>query len=221
MEVIQRRTEYRLRKAKEREHIVEGLVKALDMIDAIIALIRGVGRRRDGPRRASWRRRSSSPRSRRTTSSTCSCAGSPSSRARSCATSSTELQATITELESILASDDEAARGHQGRARRGARASTPTSGARRAHGRHRRPRRRSTSSTTKRSSSCSRHKGYVKTVAADAFRQQGRGGRGRARRQPAGRGLRRAPAHHHRALVPVVLLEPRPGRTGCARTRSR
>ncbi len=41
MEVVQRRTEYRLRKAKDREHIVEGLVKALDMIDAIIALIRG------------------------------------------------------------------------------------------------------------------------------------------------------------------------------------
>jgi DNA gyrase subunit A len=40
-EIIQRRTEYRLRKAREREHIVEGLVKALDMIDAIIALIRG------------------------------------------------------------------------------------------------------------------------------------------------------------------------------------
>ncbi len=40
MEVVQRRTEFRLRKAKEREHIVEGLVKALDMIDAIIALIR-------------------------------------------------------------------------------------------------------------------------------------------------------------------------------------
>jgi DNA gyrase/topoisomerase IV subunit A len=40
-EIIQRRTEFRLRKAKEREHIVEGLVKALDMIDAIIVLIRG------------------------------------------------------------------------------------------------------------------------------------------------------------------------------------
>jgi DNA gyrase subunit A len=40
-EIIQRRTEFRLRKAKDREHIVEGLVKALDMIDAIIALIRG------------------------------------------------------------------------------------------------------------------------------------------------------------------------------------
>ena len=41
MEVVQRRTEYRLRRAQERAHIVEGLVKALDMIDAIIALIRG------------------------------------------------------------------------------------------------------------------------------------------------------------------------------------
>jgi DNA gyrase subunit A len=41
VEVVRRRTEYRLKKAREREHIVEGLVKALDMIDAIIALIRG------------------------------------------------------------------------------------------------------------------------------------------------------------------------------------
>jgi DNA gyrase subunit A len=40
MEVVRRRTDYRLRRAKDREHIVEGLVKALDMIDAIIALIR-------------------------------------------------------------------------------------------------------------------------------------------------------------------------------------
>ncbi len=51
-EIIQRRTEFRLRKAKEREHIVEGLVKALDMIDAIIALIRGRGRRRRRAHRA-------------------------------------------------------------------------------------------------------------------------------------------------------------------------
>jgi DNA gyrase subunit A len=40
-DVVRRRTEFRLRKAQERAHIVEGLVKALDMIDAIIALIRG------------------------------------------------------------------------------------------------------------------------------------------------------------------------------------
>ncbi len=40
MEVVTRRTEHRLQRAKHREHIVEGLCKALDMIDAVIALIR-------------------------------------------------------------------------------------------------------------------------------------------------------------------------------------
>ncbi len=40
VEVIRRRSEYRLGKARARAHIVEGLLKALDMIDAIIAAIR-------------------------------------------------------------------------------------------------------------------------------------------------------------------------------------
>ena len=40
--------EYRLRKAQDRAHIVEGLLKALDVIDAIIALIRGSRDRRRG-----------------------------------------------------------------------------------------------------------------------------------------------------------------------------
>ncbi len=40
MNVIARRTEYRLRKARERSHILEGLIIALDNIDEIIALIR-------------------------------------------------------------------------------------------------------------------------------------------------------------------------------------
>src|SRR3954469_5867492 len=40
VDVITRRTEYRLRKAQARAHIVEGLLRALDMIDAIITLIR-------------------------------------------------------------------------------------------------------------------------------------------------------------------------------------
>jgi len=40
VEVIRRRTEYRLKRARDRAHIVEGLLKALDMIDAIIATIR-------------------------------------------------------------------------------------------------------------------------------------------------------------------------------------
>src|SRR5690242_17515935 len=40
IEVIVRRTTYRLRKAEERAHILRGLVKALDALDEVIALIR-------------------------------------------------------------------------------------------------------------------------------------------------------------------------------------
>ncbi len=40
IEVIQRRSRYRLRKATERAHILRGYVKALDALDAVIALIR-------------------------------------------------------------------------------------------------------------------------------------------------------------------------------------
>ena len=41
VEVITRRSDFRLKKAQDRAHIVEGLLKALGRIDAIIALIRG------------------------------------------------------------------------------------------------------------------------------------------------------------------------------------
>jgi DNA gyrase subunit A len=40
VEVITRRSEFRLDKARKRAHVLEGLLRALDMIDAIIALIR-------------------------------------------------------------------------------------------------------------------------------------------------------------------------------------
>ncbi|MSO20365.1 MAG: DNA gyrase subunit A [Acidobacteria bacterium] len=40
VEVVRRRTQYDLRKAREREHILEGYQKALDHIDAVIKLIR-------------------------------------------------------------------------------------------------------------------------------------------------------------------------------------
>jgi DNA gyrase subunit A len=40
IEVIQRRTRYRLREAEERAHILRGLLKAQDRIDEVIALIR-------------------------------------------------------------------------------------------------------------------------------------------------------------------------------------
>jgi DNA gyrase subunit A len=39
--VVTRRSQYRLRKAEARAHIVEGLLKAIDMLDAVIAAIRG------------------------------------------------------------------------------------------------------------------------------------------------------------------------------------
>ncbi len=41
VDVITRRSQFRLQKAKDRAHIVEGLIKAIDMIDAIIEAIRG------------------------------------------------------------------------------------------------------------------------------------------------------------------------------------
>src|ERR1700754_1875062 len=41
IEVVVRRARYRLRKAEERAHILRGLVKALDRLDEVIALIRG------------------------------------------------------------------------------------------------------------------------------------------------------------------------------------
>jgi DNA gyrase subunit A len=40
VDVITRRSQFRLKKAQDRAHIVEGLLKALDMIDAIITLVR-------------------------------------------------------------------------------------------------------------------------------------------------------------------------------------
>ncbi|HUY21316.1 MAG TPA: DNA gyrase subunit A [Acidimicrobiales bacterium] len=40
IEVVTRRSEFRLRKAQKRAHIVEGLLKAIDMLDAVIAAIR-------------------------------------------------------------------------------------------------------------------------------------------------------------------------------------
>ena len=49
IEVIHRRTRYRLRKAEERAHILRALLKALDALDEVIALIRA---QRDRRRRA-------------------------------------------------------------------------------------------------------------------------------------------------------------------------
>src|SRR5487761_1911035 len=41
VDVVTRRTQFRLRKAEARAHIVEGLLRAIDMLDLVIAAIRG------------------------------------------------------------------------------------------------------------------------------------------------------------------------------------
>jgi DNA gyrase subunit A len=41
LDVVTRRTQFRLRKAAERAHIVEGLLRAIDLLDSVISLIRG------------------------------------------------------------------------------------------------------------------------------------------------------------------------------------
>ena len=73
-EVVRRRTEFELRKAEARYHILEGLKIALDHLDAVITLIRGSKTVARGARRpddaASACRRFSRRRS-----STCSCSG--------------------------------------------------------------------------------------------------------------------------------------------------
>jgi DNA gyrase subunit A len=47
IEVVTRRSEFRLRRARARAHIVEGLLRALDMLDAVIATIRASDDRAD------------------------------------------------------------------------------------------------------------------------------------------------------------------------------
>jgi DNA gyrase subunit A len=47
VDVIQRRTAFLLQKAKDREHILEGYLKALDQLDHVIAIIRGSQNRAD------------------------------------------------------------------------------------------------------------------------------------------------------------------------------
>jgi DNA gyrase subunit A len=47
IDVVTRRSEYRLKKARDREHILEGLIRALNVIDEIIATIRASEDRAD------------------------------------------------------------------------------------------------------------------------------------------------------------------------------
>src|SRR5690625_2467672 len=50
-DVVTRQTTFELRKAKERAHIVEGLIKAIDILDPLIATIRASENKQDAKRR--------------------------------------------------------------------------------------------------------------------------------------------------------------------------
>ena len=73
-EIVRRRTEFELKKAEARYHILEGLKIALDHLDAVITLIRGSKTPARGARRVDDRS-SACRRFSRRRSSTCSCSG--------------------------------------------------------------------------------------------------------------------------------------------------
>ena len=177
VEVVTRRSEYRLRKARDRAHILEGLLKALDMIDAIITLIRGS----ESADAAQARRCMVAPFEFSEMQAT-HILDMPLRRLAALERQKLrdefdELQTTIAELEAILADEqklrgvikDELARDPRQVRRRPPHARSPPTPATSPT---------STSSRTKSSSSCCRSSGYVKTVQVDQFRTQGRGGKG-------------------------------------------
>src|SRR5215467_6036000 len=79
-EVVRNRTMYELKKAKHRAHILEGLKKAIDIIDEIIKLIRGSKSTDDA--KQGWSTSSSSRRFRRRRYSICNSAASRPSNGR-------------------------------------------------------------------------------------------------------------------------------------------
>ena len=101
VEVIRRRSEFLLKKARDRAHIVEGLIKALDMIDAIIAAIRA-SEDRPGAITTLQADPSSSATCRPPTSSTCASRSSLVSGRANLEEELAGLRGTIAELEAIL-----------------------------------------------------------------------------------------------------------------------
>ena len=119
VEVVERRTRYRLRKAQDRAHIVEGLLIALDRIDEVIAIIRASADAEEARHALMEQIGVSEIQAQHILDM-------PLRRLTSLETSKLqheldELHRTITELESILADPAKLARCDQGRTRSGTR----------------------------------------------------------------------------------------------------
>ncbi len=213
--MITRRSEYRLGKFRERAHILEGLLKALDMIDAIITLIRG-SESADAAKTALQ--------------------AAPFEFSETQAQhildmalrrlAALERQKLREEFDDIADQDrrarsdprrrHEAARRDQGRAHRGPRHLRRRT-SHRDHDRLLQPR-RSRPHRGRRARGRALAEGLRQDRSGRPVPRAGSRRQGRTRRQPPRRRLRRAPPHDHRALVPVVLLEPR-SRLPAARAR--
>ena len=173
--VITRRTEYRLRKHRDRSHIVEGLLRALDAIDEIIALIRA-SQDTDAARTALMAKPFEFSEVQATHILDMPLRRLAQLEHQKLLDEQAELQAKIAGLESILASD----------ARKMAVIKEELSEVREKFAEGRR-----TEVTLDTGDIADldliedeevivvlSNKGYVKTVAADSFRRQGRGGKG-------------------------------------------
>ena len=209
VEVIRRRSQFRLDKARKRAHIVEGLLKALDIIDEIIAPIRA------SEDRAAAR---------------AGLMAEPFEFSRDQAEHILDMRlGQLTRLARIdleteldeLRQTHRRARGASSATRpgcaRSSRTSWPRSGTRFADARR--------SEITYDIGDIDiedliddeelvvtmSQRGYVKTVPADTFRSPGPRRPRRRRRQAARRRLRHPHPHHDRARLPAVLLQPGPG----------
>src|SRR5690349_19127519 len=175
VDVITRRTEYRLRRAQARAHIVEGLIRALDMIDAIVALIRG-SEDANAAREALMAEPFSFTEIQASHILDMQLRRLAQLEGQKLRDEFAELTETIKELESILA-DDAKLRGV---------IKTELGEIKDEYGDERRTRLTYDSGDIDDLDLIEdeevvvvlSHKGYVKTVAVDAFRRQGRGGKG-------------------------------------------
>ena len=127
LDVIARRTAYLKREAEERDHILQGYLKALDMLDEVIALIRASEDTDTARGRALWGCWTST-RCRRTLSWPCSCTLTRMNRDKIVAEHE-ELQRKIADYIDIPRQAGTPAQDHRRRARRDSSPSTATTAA--------------------------------------------------------------------------------------------
>ena len=208
IEVIQRRSAYRLEKARNRAHIVEGLLRAIDMLDAVIATIRASADRPEA--RTSLMAEPFSFTEVQATHILDMTLGRLTRLGRSeLEAEMEELRATIAELESIL-SDDAKLRGV---------IETEMTTIR---DKFDNPRRSIITHdpgemgvedliSDEEIVVTMTRAGYIKSVAAAAFRTQGRGGRGVQGARLKEEDLVSQVVHTSSACLPAALLEPGQG----------